>query len=296
MKKLIDKAINAHRNTSFSPERRGTQMIEDYSNELEYDVLELQGQGIDESNILDYKERYEKYFCSYLNAKANTFSVMITGSSNFPVRRHEKANRSERRHYEIFREWRIRAKKAIIRKSKPEKTYLSELDRYKKELDELKAMHAKNKEGNKVIAKARKTGENISEYLIKEFNVIPSILELRKISGFNTTNTLASIHRVEERIRIMESKQENANGENKEYQYNGFKVIMNYETDRIQILHDSKPPCDIIKDLKSNGFKWTPSAGLWQRQLTGNAIFSTKNLLKSWNVEILTPNFNNKEN
>jgi hypothetical protein len=285
MKNLIDKAINAHRNTSFSPERRGTQMIADYSNELESDVLELQGQGIDESNIMDYKERYEKYFCSYLNAKANTFSVMITGSGNFPVRRHEKANRSERRHYEIFREWRIRAKKAIIRKSKPEKTFLSELDRYKQELESLKTCHIRNKEANKIIANARKTGEDISDWLIKEFNISPALLQIRKIAGFDTTNVLANIHRVEDRIKLLESKQEK---ENKEYQYNGFKVIMNYETDRIQILHDSKPSYDIIKDLKSNGFKWAPSVGLWQRQLTGNAIFSTKHMLKSWNVELIS--------
>jgi len=39
---LESKAIAAHRNISFSPERRGEQLIKDCSNELESDIIELQ--------------------------------------------------------------------------------------------------------------------------------------------------------------------------------------------------------------------------------------------------------------
>ena len=112
---LEQKAKDAHRNVSFSPERRGEQMIKEYSEELTADMAELKTGGASDESINDYRARYERYFSSYLHAKSNTFSAMITGPANFPVRRHEKANRSEQRHYEIFREWRQRAKKAIVR-------------------------------------------------------------------------------------------------------------------------------------------------------------------------------------
>ena len=131
------RAIWAHNWTSFSPERSGEQMIQDYGTELTADIEELKSKGIDEANISDYTARYKRFFSSWIGAKSNCFNTMITGSSGVNVRKHEKANRSEQRHYEVFREWRERAKKAIIRKSLPAKTFSSELERYRNELNQI---------------------------------------------------------------------------------------------------------------------------------------------------------------
>lgn len=76
---LQEKAIRSHYNTSFSPERRGEQMVNDYGVELNNDLLELQTGGAIPEALEDYKSRYERYFSSYLNAKSGTFSMMITG-------------------------------------------------------------------------------------------------------------------------------------------------------------------------------------------------------------------------
>ena len=277
---LQGKAISAHRNTSFSPERRGEQMIKEYSEELQSDMEELKAENIPDEIISDYKSRYEKYFRSYLGAKSNCFSVMITGGSNFPVRRHEKANRSEERHYTIFREWRIRAKKAICRKAKPPKTFLSEMDRCKAELESMKVNHEKMKEGNKRIAAARKTGEDITEYLRTEFNIAPHMIEWSLKFGFGLANNSANMRRVEERIKLMEKKEERANttGQN-EFPFDGFTVIFNHEADRIQVKHDVKPPAEMIYSFKRNGFRWSPSFGAWQRQLNNNGISAANHLL-----------------
>ena len=56
---------------------------------------------------------------------------------------------------------------------------------------------------------------------------------------------------------------------------------MNYEADRIQIKHDTKPNQDVITLMKKNAFKWSPSNQVWQRQITRNAIYATKQLLKN---------------
>lgn len=49
--------------------------------------------------------------------------------------------------------------------------------------------------------------------------------------------------------------------------------------DRIQIKHDTKPNQDVITLMKKNGFKWSPFNKAWQRQITANAIYTTKHLI-----------------
>jgi len=279
-------AIRSHHNTSFSPEKRGEQMIKDYGEELTEDINELKAQNVSDEAISDYKSRYEKYFSGYLHAKSNTFSVMITGGSNFPVRRHEKANRSEKRHYEIFREWRERAKKAIVRKEKAPKTFLSESDRYKAELEGMRRNHEKMKEGNKRIAQARKTGEDITEYLKTEFGIVPHMIDWTLKFGFHLANNSANMRRVEDGIKLMEIKETRATTTGtQEFKFDGFTVTYNHEADRIQVKHDVKPPYDIIQGFKRNGFRWSPSFGVWQRQLNSNGISAANRLLNidlSW--------------
>lgn len=274
------KAISAHNWTSFSPERRGEQMITDYGNELISDLAELSAQNISEESVLDYETRYKKFFSSYLGAKSNTFSAMITGPARFNNRKHEKANRSEQRHYEIFREWRERAKKAIVRKAQPAKTFNSEIERYKAELEGMKRNHELMKEGNKRIKQALKDMVNIDQYLTETFGIKPHMLEWTYKFGFGLANNNANMKRVEERIRILEAKEQRATTVGQEsLQFNGGVIIYNHEADRIQIKHDTKPQPEIISLLKSNGFKWSPSQSVWQRQLTENARLALKHYI-----------------
>ena len=274
-------AIRAHSWTSFSPEKRGEQLIKDYSEQLTDDMEELRKAGIEEDIITGYKNRYERFFSSWLSAKGNCFSMMITGVSNFPVRRHEKANRSEENHYKVFQEWRGLAKKAIVRKAQPEKTFLSEIDRYKKELENCKLSHELMKQGNKRIASAIKSGEDITEYLISTFNIAPHMIEWTMKFGFGLANNSANMRRIEERIKVLEAKENRSNdiGEN-EFRFEGVTVIYNHEADRIQIKHDVKPAQSVIQELKSNGFRWSPSFGAWQRNLNTNGIWATERVLK----------------
>ena len=49
--------------------------------------------------------------------------------------------------------------------------------------------------------------------------------------------------------------------------------------ERLQIFFPGKPEPDMIARLKSNAFKWSPSRGCWQRQLTGNAKGAARRVL-----------------
>lgn len=280
---LETKAQRAHNWTSFSPEKRGTQMIADYSEELAADMEELKTGGANDESITDYKVRYERLFSSYLGAKSNTFSAMITGPANFNTRRHTKANRSEQKHYEIFREWRTRAKKAIVRKAQPVKTFTSELERYKADLVGMQANHIKMKEGNKIIAKAKKEGKDISQWLIDTYGVAPHMVDWAMKFGFGLTNNNANMKRVEARIKELEAK-ESKREENPitNYTFEGGTMVINYEIDRIQIMFATRPTSEELTAWKAKGlntFNWSPSAMAWQRKITSNAWYCVKSML-----------------
>lgn len=279
---LTEIAQRAHYYTSFSPEKRGEQLINEFQQTLNEDIAFLQSHSIDETIISGYVDKFKSLLTSWLRAKGNCTSTMITGGSNYNVRRADKANRSERRHYEVFAEWRERAKRAIVRKPKEAKTYSSEAERYKVQLAELEATIIKMKEANKRIKAAKATGEDISEYLIAELGAAPHMIEWFMRFGFNTTNTNANIKRLKERIALMEKKEIAATEKgNTEHNFEGYKIIENRELDRVQIIHDTKPSPSVIALLKGNGFKWSPSQQAWQRQLTSNAIHVVNQLIKS---------------
>ena len=52
----------------------------------------------------------------------------------------------------------------------------------------------------------------------------------------------------------------------------GGRVGRSREDNRLRVFFDGKPDADTRAELKSNGFRWAPSVGAWQRQLTDNAI------------------------
>ena len=274
---LRERAINAHRWTSFSPERRGETLIKEFSEQLNFDIDFLSKKNIESETIESYKIKFERLLCSWINAKSNCASTMITGGSNFNVRKAEKANRSEQRHYEIFAEWRERAKKAIVRKAQPKKTYSSELERYKSELAAMQKNHELMKEGNKAIKAAHKEGKDISQYLKDTFGIKDHMIDWTIKFGFGLANNNANMKRVEERIKILEQKETIATTTgNKETVFYGFKVIQNFEIDRLQIIFEERKDKAICEMLKKHGFKYAPSQSAWQRQLTGNAMFSLK--------------------
>ena len=274
------KAIQAHNWTSHVPEKRGETMVNEYSAQLAEDLAELKAQGIDSETLTAYEQRYKSLFSAWLNAKSNCISSMITGPARFPTQKAEKANRSEQKHYDIFQQWREKAKKAIVRKAQPEKTYNSEIERYKAELEGMKRNHELMKIGNNAIRKANKDKVDITAYLIETFGIKPHMIDWTMKFGFGLQNNNANMKRVELRIKELEAKEQSRQDEpEKEFLFNGGKVVMNYEADRIQIMHDVKPTQEVITLMKKNGFKWSPTNQAWQRQLTSNAIYVTKHLI-----------------
>ncbi len=267
---------------SFNPDGRGDRTRQEFGEILENDAKYLTENNATAEQIENYKDKYKKLFVSWLHAMSRCASSVITGGSGFNVRRAEKANRSETRHYEIFAEWRERAKKGILKSNRPEKTYLSEIERYTAELESMKANHEKMKEGNKRIKAALKNGTDITQYLMSEFGIKPHMIEWNLKFGFGLSNNNANIKRVEQRIKELTAKEAQRMEEpEKSYTFDGGEILFNYEADRIQITHDERPSPEKIQELKKSGFKWSPSNQVWQRQITANAIWTTKRLFSN---------------
>lgn len=111
------------------------------------------------------------------------------------------------------------------------------------------------------------------------------IAELRKpdycgrigYPAYLLSNNNANIRRLEERIKSLQATKSKGT---KESENQFFKVVENTENMRLQLFFEGKPEQEVREVLKSNGFKWAPSQGAWQRQLTANAKYALKSVIK----------------
>ena len=105
---------------------------------------------------------------------------------------------------------------------------------------------------------ARKLAENMNSSFSIEARV-PSIL----IAGGSNFPVRKKEKQNAARDRNMEDWNE----------IHGGKVEANREDNRLQIYFEEKPDEKTRETLKENGFRWSPKAGAWQRQLNDNAIY-----------------------
>ncbi len=87
--------------------------------------------------------------------------------------------------------------------------------------------------------------------------------------SYMLSNNNANIHRVEQRISDLKNRAEFVG-----WEFPGGRAEVNEGENRLQLFFDEKPTEDQRRELKSGGFRWAPSQGAWQRQLTKNAIYA----------------------
>ena len=282
LQKHLEIAIRAHNGTSFSPERRGAQYVKDYSEQLADDLQKVAEKGGDAN---EYQARYERLFVSWMHAKGNCLSSMITGPSKFPTRRAEKANRSEQNRYQEFQQFRekyfARIEKNARREAKATSDPLAEMRAKLAQAERGQSfMVAANKVIRKKITDAEKIAllmeSGISEKLATEL-LAPDYCGRVGFATYQLTNNLANIKRMGARVAELEKK---ANATTKEVERaDGITIVENAEADRLQIFFPGKPAPEMIATLKRNAFKWSPSNGCWQRQLTDNARRAARKIL-----------------
>jgi hypothetical protein len=150
------------------------------------------------------------------------------------------------------------------------------LARLEKERDEYKEI-------NRLIRRKDRAGLE-SKYGIERAAKLltPSMGGSVGIPSYKLTNLGAEIRRLEKRrneLSILKCS------ERSEWAENDIKIVEDPAIARIQLVFKSKPDEKIRTILKSNGFRWAPSEGAWQRQLNGNGKAALHAVLKLLNPE-----------
>lgn len=243
-------------------------------------------------------ERYSKKMAEYYNKESSIGmmcpSVMISGAGNFPVKKKERQVAAWQRNHEFYdyvqgilgKIENIFYGKEII-KSDDERA----IEKLEEKLEDLKGTQERMKAANKAIRmKDTEAGDDAlremgySEEAIKQLRE-PDFCGRIGYPSYQLTNNNANIHRVEERLKRLKAVKEKGSSEQ---EYETFKVVENTEAMRYQIIFDGKPDAEVRTLLKSNGFKWAPSQGAWQRQITTNgkyALDSVVNKLKEMEIQ-----------
>ena len=284
-KRMQEIARIAYHAQSFRPEDRGKRMLDSYQQELNEDLEEIEKFGADSQTVSRYAEKFKSFVYGYFSKESRCMSAMITGPARFPVRSNEKKQRSVENHIEVFNHWRTRAKRAIKRANAPEVTVSGELEKNIKKLESLKKFHEIMKTFNAMMRK-KKSAEEIAQTTGLKIEQVQELLKPDFIgrvgfAQYQLSNNLATIKATEDRIKVLERKNENQqSGENQVFQLDGVKIEINHQADRIQIVHDSKPEASVIADLKRMAFKWSPTNKCWQRKITANALSDTRQYFK----------------
>lgn len=287
------KAKTAHEMMSFSDYKPGSKTAEyQFYVDKAYAIADLVAKERPDEAERVYRmaENYAKKLASNMNDGSRIGcmcpSVMISGPSNFPVRKKERQNVAWDKNYKEFialqgilkKIEKIRFGREVI--SSGDKDAVEKLE---KKLGELRATQEKMKAANKAIGlKDSQKGDQalknlgFSEEQIQELRT-PDFCGRIGFPAYSLQNNNANIRRVEDRLKTLKAYKEKGV---EELECKFFKIIENTEKMRLQLIFDGKPEPEVREVLKKNGFKWAPSQGAWQRQATRNARYALKEVIK----------------
>jgi hypothetical protein len=151
------------------------------------------------------------------------------------------------------------------------------------EIDGLKAAQARMVAANKAIR--RNSAEELTSLGFTPTEIAglfkPDFCGRIGFPSHALSNNSANIRRIEQRI---EHLKRNAARETVETaRADGVRIVENADINRLQIFFPGKPAEEMRKQLKSCGFRWSPSEGAWQRHLGANAKWAAERILGTEN-------------
>ena len=234
-----------------------------------------------DSLVDTYARKLAENMNSSFSIEARVPSILITGGSNFPVRKKEKQNAARDRNME---EWndiqglldKIRSTgMGGISADDPQAVQKLEakLEKLQASQDTMKAVNAYYRKHKTLDGCPNLSAESIEK--MKSEMSSQWHIEDKPYPSWALSNNNAEIRRIKGRIAELTKKQETAYAG---WEFDGGKVETNKEDNRLQIFFEEKPDEKTRETLKENGFRWSPKAGAWQRQLNDNAIYAADRL------------------
>ncbi|MCM1488383.1 MAG: YodL domain-containing protein, partial [Firmicutes bacterium] len=234
-----------------------------------------------DSLVDTYARKLAENMNSSFSIEARVPSVLIAGGSNFPVRKKEKQNAARDRNME---EWndiqglldKIRSTgMGGISADDPQAVQKLEakLEKLQAAQDTMKAVNAYYRKHKTLDGCPNLSAERIEK--MKAEMSSQWHIEDKPYPSWALSNNNAEIRRIKGRIAELTKKQETAYAG---WEFDGGRVEANREDNRLQIFFEEKPDEKTRETLKENGFRWSPKAGAWQRQLNDNAIYAADRL------------------
>lgn len=221
-------------------------------------------------NISDEaKERLDKLLISYSSRMANWInkhnsngaghvSSMISGPSNYNMRKHEKFMQRESnlwKEYDKIRDIDYQISKIMHGDNIIKSGDSNVIEKLKEKLAKALEEHQEYKDYN---AKARKEGTAPHA---------PYVLQ----------NSNGRIKAIRDRLARLEREKSQ---EVKEESFGDIKIVDNTELSRVQIIFPNIPDKEIRTELKRFGFKWAPSQGAWQNYRNRTNLDNAKNIIQ----------------
>lgn len=295
-------AVAAHSGTNWDPEKRGRAECAEYAQTMSQDFEALHAQATQGGTLDIFGDEFERYrancakrFRAYLYSRSRLVSSFIAGRSKFPsARMAKRGSISDKRLVELL-DFRAHAKRAILRKLRPDLAPIRANDsdavaRYQSELSKLTAQQQRMKAANAAIRANKKHGAAGQVLALVNLGFTPGIAAKLLEPDFcgrigfpdyMLTNNGANMRRIAARIEDIEKFQEKAQGGDVEEVHGDVRIVQAFSENRIRIYFPGKPAESVRAKLRSNGFKWSPTNGAWQRFCNDSALWHARDIVKS---------------
>lgn len=292
MSELTKIAVAAFAGTSMTPEKRAAATLADWQARMEQDAATMR-EASDmppeevEREIEEHRRRCDRAFRDWLYARARCMSVLVTGPSNFPVRRQEKVYGWERNKSERLEQVRKASLSRFFRRfgrrldSDPIRSGDDDA------IERIEARIRKAEEQQAFMVKANRAIR--SAIRLPQGDRVPKIVAMLSISeqaaaalltpdfanrigfaDYQLKNNGAEIRRLKARLESVRHTKAEKPSELKGA--DGVRVEIDPSANRVRIFFPYKPSRERIDELKRHAFRWTPTLGCWQAYCNHRAI------------------------
>lgn len=261
----------------------------------------LEAEAEEKLELVDYYcHKYAVKLASAINheneIRSRVPSIMVCGAGNFPVRKKEKQNAAMEKFWaengELFdptNNYYYKKIQTILTNTTIYSNDALAIEKLENKLTDLKEHQEAMKAANAYYRKngTMKGYSNLTEEKAAALDkVISSNYSFQQMPypSYLLTNNNGKIKQTRDRLELLKKEKEEGSKEH-DYSALGFTVKENNDIMRLQLFFEGKPDEETRKVLKSNGFVWSPSQGAWQRQLTNNARYALKEIIKKLKEE-----------
>jgi hypothetical protein len=290
----------AYANNSHTPTERAQQHQAMYVNDVQNLYAALLAECTNDAQrelLAGEMERYRQNFLEHqrtiLRAMARTASSFITGPANFPTERNRKRMETEIRRGDEFLEWHHKAVAAIRRKLTDARTpeekdgaaWAQLCGDITRSLAIIEGIDAGRERGmnrtafvNSIAGRIERLAANGETSLVQR-----ALTLVREYNDTHSRPAITSRHKVWKALEQAQARQQAALAPAGETEAvatgDGWRIERHPDADRVRIFFDNKPDAETRDRLKGSGWRWSPSAGAWQRKLTEAAVSNARWML-----------------